>query len=91
MLPAGVVLTGGGAKLPKITELAKKELKLPCRIGKPSNFTGLEDDLSFSAVCGLVLRGAGPEEEPTFRKNALAVFDGGFGGAIKKIFRNFLP
>jgi len=32
LLPAGVVLTGGGAKLPKIIDLAKKELKLPARI-----------------------------------------------------------
>ena len=35
LLPAGLVLTGGGAKLAGIVELAKKKLKLPCRIGIP--------------------------------------------------------
>jgi len=34
-LPAGVVLTGGGAKIPGILELAKQELKLPIQIGIP--------------------------------------------------------
>ncbi|MEK7503472.1 MAG: cell division protein FtsA [Patescibacteria group bacterium] len=56
-LPAGVVLTGGGAKLSRIAEFAKKELKLPVRIGFPQNLEGLERDPSLSAVCGLVLIG----------------------------------
>lgn len=38
LLPSGVVLTGGGAKLPKIRELSKKEFRLPCRIGIPRGF-----------------------------------------------------
>lgn len=33
LLPAGIVLTGGGAKLPGIIEVAKRELRLPCRLG----------------------------------------------------------
>lgn len=89
LLPAGIVLTGGGAKLPKIVEFAKKELKLPCRIGKPYNFVGLEDDLSFSTACGLVLTGAGAGEESPFGEDSLAAFKGNFGSAIKKIFRSF--
>ncbi|MDP3999040.1 MAG: cell division protein FtsA [bacterium] len=34
-LPAGIVLVGGGSKLPGIVELAKDELKLPAQIGIP--------------------------------------------------------
>jgi cell division protein FtsA len=34
-LPAGIVITGGGAKLPGIVELIKSELKLPTQIGLP--------------------------------------------------------
>lgn len=34
-LPAGVVLTGGGAKLPGAIDLARQELKLPAQIGSP--------------------------------------------------------
>ncbi|KKS91425.1 MAG: Cell division protein ftsA [Parcubacteria group bacterium GW2011_GWF2_43_11] len=56
-LPAGVVLTGGGSKLQKIVEFAKKELKLPVRVGFPQNLEGLERDPSLSTVCGLILTG----------------------------------
>mgnify|MGYP001602558532 FL=1 len=34
-LPAGVVLVGGGAKLPGIIDLARQELRLPAQIGMP--------------------------------------------------------
>jgi len=87
MLPAGVVLTGGGAKLPGIRELAKKELKLPCRIGTPRRFSFLQDDSTLSSLCGLILEGAEIEEEssgfPTFGK--------GIRDKIKKIFKIFMP
>jgi cell division protein FtsA len=36
-LPAGAILTGGGAKLPGIVELAKKQLRLPVIIGLPGS------------------------------------------------------
>lgn len=86
LLPAGIVLTGGGAKLPKIVGLAKKELKLPCRIGIPQGFIGLEEDPSLSTVCGLVLEGADSKEEkefPSFLKGATQ--------KLKRIFRVFIP
>lgn len=88
-LPSGIVLTGGGAKLPKLADFVKKDLKLPCRIGKPTNFTGLEDDLSFAAACGLVLRAASLEDFSG--RNAFAAIGGGVGSAIKKLLKNFLP
>ena len=34
-LPAGAVLTGGGAKLSGLVEAAKKSLRLPASIGSP--------------------------------------------------------
>lgn len=83
-LPAGLVLVGGGANLPRIVELAKKELKLPSRIGKPIGFSNLEDGLSFAAACGLVLRGA--EEGGSKRK-----FQGKVMDRIKKMFQVFIP
>jgi cell division protein FtsA len=33
LLPAGVVITGGGAHINRIEELARTQLKLPCRVG----------------------------------------------------------
>lgn len=58
LLPAGAVLTGGGAKLPQIVDLAKDVLGLPAQIGFPVNLGGMMnkvDDPSFSTVVGLVL------------------------------------
>jgi len=87
LLPAGIVLTGGGAKLPKIAELAKKELRLPCRIGRPQGFLNFERDPRLATVCGLVLGGVDAEEE----KVASGGFGKGVGDKIKRIFRIFIP
>ncbi|MDP3991124.1 MAG: cell division protein FtsA [Candidatus Nealsonbacteria bacterium] len=86
MLPGGVVLTGGGAKLPRIVELAKKELKLPARIGLPQGLEGLEKDPALSTVYGLVLSGgedSGGEQRVIQRLSK--------GGIFKKIFKVFIP
>ena len=87
LLPAGIVLTGGGVKLPAIKELAKKELKLPCRIGIPRQFSSLPKDPSFSALCGLIMQGFDIEIEERSR----AGFGRGFGNKIKKVFKIFIP
>ena len=85
-LPGGVVLCGGGAKLPKIAEFAKKELKLPCRVGSPRDFATIEQDPSFFSALGLLLGAAQEEEqkeEP--RKPARAA------GFLKRLFQSFIP
>jgi len=84
-LPSGIVLTGGGVKLPRIVEFAKKELKLPCQIGYPSEIAGLEKDPALSSVSGLVLRGIDLE------RDSLSSFQGGFFSKLKKVFRIFIP
>ncbi|TAK95529.1 cell division protein FtsA [Patescibacteria group bacterium] len=58
LLPAGVVLTGGGAKLPQVVELAKDIFRLPVQIGYPVKLGGVMDkvdDPSFSTVVGLIM------------------------------------
>jgi len=58
LLPAGAVITGGGAKLPQIVDLAKNVLGLPAQIGFPINLGGIMnkvDDPSFSTVIGLIV------------------------------------
>lgn len=62
MLPAGIVLTGGGAKLPGMIDAAKKQLRLPASLGTPIGITSVVDysgDPSFSPAIGLVLWGHG--------------------------------
>ncbi len=85
-LPAGVILIGGGAKLPKIVKLAKKKFCLPCFLGKPQGIIGIERDLSWATACGLVLLGADLEE-----KEQSFGFGKKLGSKIKKIFRIFIP
>lgn len=60
LLPAGVILTGGTAKLPGAVDLAKNILGLPAQTGFPSPLGGLVDkvdDPAFVTAVGLVLWG----------------------------------
>lgn len=43
MIPAGLVLTGGGSKMEGVAELAEEIFHMPVRIGKPTVVTGLSD------------------------------------------------
>lgn len=86
-LPAGAIITGGGANLPGIIEFAKKELKLPAQIGYPKDLpkaTERINDPAFSTSIGLVLWAC----ENLFQKSRIPG-----AGLIKKFFsktRNFL-
>ncbi len=61
-LPAGVILTGGGAATPGIVELGREAFALPVRVGIPGQgLTGLADSVESPAMAvaaGLVLHGA---------------------------------
>ena len=73
LLPAGAVITGGGAKLPGTVEVAKKILSLPIQAGYPQKLGGMTnevDDPSFATAVGLVLW---THEQETYR-------DGVFSG-----------
>ncbi|MBI5221632.1 MAG: cell division protein FtsA [Candidatus Magasanikbacteria bacterium] len=97
MLPSGVVFTGGGAKLPGITEAAKKYLRLPATLGYPLNFISATDkinDLGFVNVVGLLKWGS-MMSVGHGTKNA-KLFDGlkkvgGSAGALKDWFKALLP
>lgn len=61
LLPGGVVLTGGGALLPGIAELAGEILQLPVRIGAPARLGGLADMVAtpaYATSVGLIIYGA---------------------------------
>ena len=84
LLPGGIVITGGGAKLPGIVDLAKKAFKLPARIGYCAEFKGLDKDSSLSTVCGLVISKIDKEVSHSGSGN-------GIGKKIKRFFENFIP
>ncbi len=61
-LPAGIILTGGGAQTPGIVELAREVFALPVRVGTPGEgLTGLVDSVEtprMAVPVGLLLYGA---------------------------------
>lgn len=63
-LPAGAVLSGGGAKIPGIIELARQELRLPAQIGTPDmarlhtseeGMAAKAEDPEFACAVGLLM------------------------------------
>jgi len=91
LLPGGVVLTGGGAKMDGIEELAKEALRLPVTIGKPSGFSGITDRISdpaFAAPVGLMLENMIYAPVPGSRTNAKL---GETVDKLKERFKKFLP
>ncbi len=65
MLPGGIILTGGGVKMPGVIDLARETLNLPVQIGFPQNFEGIVDkidDPSYSTAIGLLIWGSRFEE-----------------------------
>lgn len=94
-LPAGVILTGGGAKLPGVIDLAKRKFRLPAALGGALDVSSpLEkvNDLSFTTAIGLVKWGAQQTVVPVNNLRLPSVFKGGankLGDFIKNIFPKF--
>lgn len=94
-LPAGIVITGGAAHTAGMERIAKLNLKMPVRIGKPKGVTGLIDEIegpAFSATIGAILYGSG-----MMRGGSSLSFDssgGKIGNILSKLFdkaKSFLP
>ncbi len=61
LVPAGLVFTGGSANLSGIDVLGREMLKLPVRVGSPTNIYGITDvlcDPAYATSVGLLLWGA---------------------------------
>ncbi len=90
MLPAGVVLTGGGSKLEDLVEATKEYLRLPAELGRQSfELGGFVDKLSdpvYATSVGLMLWGFE-------HMSARFAGEGGTGilGKAKGFFKQFLP
>jgi len=88
LLPSGVVLVGGGAKIPGIVDMAKESLKLPVQLGYPQEIDGLVDkvdDPSFATAVGLIFWALEAQEKPSTPATINTI------NKIKKWFRNYLP
>jgi cell division protein FtsA len=91
-LAGGVVLVGGGAKMPGITELARQVLKLSSQVGIANTeewsdelavYSETFEDPEFSNALGLALWGA--DRESWAAKRGGSIFQ------AKNILRYFLP
>ncbi len=98
MLPAGAVLTGGGAHMPHIVEFAKNKLRLPVTIGQPVNLLGVVDhvdDSSYATVIGLILWAIDDNQyTASFTDGAIGNIGSGakdISDKVRKMFSRFLP
>jgi cell division protein FtsA len=85
IIPAGLVLTGGTSNLSGIETLGRDILKLPVRVGVPSNVYGITDalrDPAYATSVGLLLWGA--KNHGRLRWNG-----GGFFGRLRSLFSQF--
>lgn len=89
-LNAGVVLSGGGAILPGMAEVAEQIFDLPVRIGPPDGIHGLSDPGSgpqFATAIGLAMFSA--RNRPPRARMSFSVPSGGLGrvgGRVKAWF-----
>ena len=94
MLPAGVVLSGGGANLPGLAAMVKDKLRLSVKIARPLNLAGVADNLddpSFAVAAGLITWGI-DEEFNGIKGSKNGQFTG--NGLFKKVLdwlKNFSP
>lgn len=95
LLPAGIVLLGGGAKIPGLVDLAKDELKLPAQIGFPLEMEGISEEIndpSFATAVGLVLWTM--DNQVKGRRRGIPLPEISVGSTVNKIkgwLRGFLP
>jgi cell division protein FtsA len=81
-IPAGLVLTGGGAHLRGLCELAEKIFNLPVRVASPRGLEGMSEEVSqpeYATAVGLILYGARTRRTAGARPN-------GWVGKLKSMF-----
>ena len=98
--PAGLVITGGGAKTVGIIDAAKRSMAMPVRIGVPSGLRGIIDEVqdpAFSTVIGLILYGTTENlaTGPGFKLPNMPILKGmslgKYGKKIVELIKSFIP
>lgn len=92
MLPAGLVLTGAGSKMPGIIDMARELLNLPAQIGFPQNYDGVVDkidDPSYATAIGLLIWGSRYEGRHHGGMRGINLKKG--ISSVKGWFKNLIP
>ena len=93
MLPEGIVITGGAAKMRGLVDLARTYMRLPASIGLPDSVEGVRgtsiSDPIYSSVVGnlLLIQKYGTAKRP-FKVNFSI---GSVFGSLKNIFKKIMP
>jgi cell division protein FtsA len=94
-IPAGIILTGGGAQTINAKEICSKVIPLPLRIASPPKFGGIVDDIlnpGYTSSIGLLMynleNSDSSSSSPT--KKSKMSFNGLFG-KIKSLIEPLLP
>jgi cell division protein FtsA len=92
LLPAGVVVSGGGSKLPGFITLARDTLGLPVKLAKPVGVEAFDAamDPSYAVSLGLVSWGFAREIGEGRRPTEVSAVGGAMRG-IGQWLKNFLP
>lgn len=86
LLPAGIILTGGGAGLVSVDELAKATLGLPASLAHQTSTNNVRD-ASWSVAYGLCTLGLTPPDRDGITFNAIKKT----GSTLKQWLGQFLP
>lgn len=92
LLPAGIVITGGGSGLGTVDDFAKAALRLPARIGTIYTSTQEKEnfkDSSWAVAYGLCILGINADEGPNLHNGMVAVKR--LKNTIISLFKQFLP
>jgi cell division protein FtsA len=88
LVPGGLVLTGGTANLSGIEALGRDILRLPVRVGVPTNIYGIVETLhdpAYATSVGLLLWGAKHTGMQTWKSRRFSLRH--FFSRIKNLFR----
>ena len=91
LLPAGIVITGGGSGLNAIDDMAKAALKIPSRIGSLGLTEGKSSfkDATWAVAYGLCIWGTHADEGPEI--DTTSAFFKNLWKKISRWFKQFLP
>lgn len=96
MLPAGIVITGGGVRLSGIADVMKRTLRLPVSYGQLHGVTSVIDramDPAFSTAVGLVMWGGEIRDSSGGGRNVFAKFKSidKVSDQVRKWLRSLIP
>ncbi|MFA6368916.1 MAG: cell division protein FtsA [Candidatus Shapirobacteria bacterium] len=93
-IPAGIVLTGGGAMTVNVKEICNKIIPLPLRIANPPRVGGIVDDIinpAYTSTIGLLIHNKNTKKNSGVNIKAPKISMGGFISKIKKLLEPLLP